>query len=370
MSPATYLTLLFSALLGSVVLTPLAARLGPRLGAMDRPKALSIHSTPTPRTGGLAVLAGFLLAVGCGLVLAPGMTGDDRTTLLGLVIAGLLVALIGLLDDTGRIPTRVEVSALLLPALLVVLLGLRVGFVPAAIISIPLTLFYLVGGCSAMNLVDGMNGLAGGVAAIACSFLILLSLGQGDPVGAVLSLALLGAVLGFLPHNFPRARVFLGDNGSLFLGFVLAILAVRISSQPYHLGSFLAPILILGVPVGDTFLAILRRLFNRGQVLTGDRRHTYDLLRARGLGDVTTVLIMWGIAALGGLVGLLVYRLGDSFPFVSFALFALSWSAFFLMAVALGVTRAAPDSIGLRPKLEMAQQRQVPLSGPDISEEL
>jgi UDP-GlcNAc:undecaprenyl-phosphate GlcNAc-1-phosphate transferase len=164
-------------------------------------------------------------------------------------------------------------------------------------------------------------------------------------VGTVLSLALLGAVLGFLPHNFPRGRVFLGDNGSLFLGFVLAVVAVRISSQPYHLGSFLAPILILGVPVGDTSLAILRRLSHRGAVLSGDRRHTYDLLRARGLGDVTTVLLMWGIAACGGLLGLVVYHLGDSFPFVSFALFAFSWSAFFLMAVALGVTRAAQDSV-------------------------
>jgi UDP-GlcNAc:undecaprenyl-phosphate GlcNAc-1-phosphate transferase len=196
-----------------------------------------------------------------------------------------------------------------------------------------------------MNQVDGMNGLAGGVAAIACSFMVLLGVRQGDPVGTVLSLALLGALVGFLPHNFPRARVFLGDNGSLFLGFMLAVLAVRISSQPYHLGSFLAPILILGVPVGDTLLAILRRVFNRGAVLSGDRRHTYDLLRARGLGDVTTVLMMWGIAASGGLFGLLAYRLADSRPFASFALFAFWFAAFCLMAVALGVTRAAQDCL-------------------------
>lgn len=346
----TVATVAVLAAMASWLAVPLARHLGPRLGAMDRPKPLSIHATPTPRTGGLAVLIGFLLAVGWGMLFVPGLSADEKSTVLRLLIAGIIVALIGLLDDTGRIPTRVEVSALLLPALLVVLLCLRVGFVPAAIVSIPLTLFYLVGGASAMNLVDGMNGLAGGVAAIACSFMVLLSLGQGDAVGTVLSLALLGAVLGFLPHNFPRARVFLGDNGSLFLGFTLAVLAVRISSQPYHLGSFLAPILILGVPVGDTFLAILRRIFNRGAVLSGDRRHTYDLLRGRGLGDVTTVLLMWGIAALGGLVGLLVYRLGDSFPFVSFALFAFSWSAFFLIAVALGVTRAEPD---YRPSAEI-----------------
>jgi len=144
-----------------------------------------------------------------------------------------------------------------------------------------------------MNLVDGMNGLAGGVAAIACSFMVLLGLGQGDAVGRVLSLALLGAVVGFLPHNFPRARVFLGDNGSLFLGFMLAVLALRISSQPYHLGSFLAPILILGVPVGDTFLAILRRASHRGQQYPG-------LSRGRQQAGAGLVLVQPGSQELRG----------------------------------------------------------------------
>jgi UDP-GlcNAc:undecaprenyl-phosphate GlcNAc-1-phosphate transferase len=161
----------------------------------------------------------------------------------------------------------------------------------------------------------------------------------------VLSLALLGAVLGFLPHNFPRGKVFLGDNGSLFLGFVLAILMIRVSSRTYHLGSFLAPLLILGVPIGDTALAILRRTFQGGGFLSGDRRHTYDLLRDR-VGDVTTVLSMWRIAASGGLMGLLVYRPGDSHPSAALAVFVLSWSVFFCLAVILGASNAAPKSSG------------------------
>jgi UDP-GlcNAc:undecaprenyl-phosphate GlcNAc-1-phosphate transferase len=268
------------------------------------------------------------------------LSGQDRTRLLGIVVAGIIVALIGLLDDVGRIPTRVEVSALLLPALLVVLLGQRVGFVPIAIISFPLTLFYLVGGASAMNLVDGMNGLAGGIGAIASAACFLLSWGQGDIGGAVLSLALLGALVGFLPHNFPRGKVFLGDNGSLFVGFVLAALMVRISSRPYHLGALLAPLLILGVPIGDTTLAILRRMFQGGGVLSGDRRHTYDLLRER-VGDVSTVLIMWVIAASGGVMGLLVYRLGESNAFLALAVFVVWYALFFSLAAGLGVFRGA-----------------------------
>ncbi len=339
-SPHLWIVPPLAAFLSSLSLPFLFAPLAPRVGAMDQPKPLSIHSTPTPRTGGLAVLAGFLVALGLALVAVPGLSVEDKVTLLGISVACVAVAAIGLLDDMGRIPTWVEVSALLVPATLVVLLGLRVGFAPLAYVSVPLTLFYLVGGCSSINLLDGMNGMAGGVAGIASSFFAYLCLGRGDTLGTVLSLALLGAVVGFLPFNFPRATIFLGDNGSLFVGFLLAILAARSSSQPYHFGSLAGPVLVLVVPVGDTFLAIMRRVLNRGQVLSGDRRHVYDLLRARGLGDVKTVLALWSLAACGGFLGLLAYGL-DDLP--SFALLVLSCSLFFAFAIWLGAARAGPD---------------------------
>jgi UDP-GlcNAc:undecaprenyl-phosphate GlcNAc-1-phosphate transferase len=343
------------ALIGSSTTVALTTRLGPRLGAMDRPKALSIHSTPTPRTGGLGVVAGVAVAVGWSLVALPGLTAEDKATLVGLLGAGLLVALIGLLDDVGRIPTSVEVSALLIPAALVVLLGLKVDSVPVAVVSVPVTLFYIVGGCSAMNLVDGMNGLAGGVAAIAASFFGLLCFTRGDVLGTVLSLSVLGAVVGFLPFNFPRASVFLGDNGSLFLGYVLAVLAVRSSVEPYQFSSWAAPILFLGVPVGDTFLAILRRLLNRGQVLSGDRRHVYDLLRER-VGDVSAVVTMWGIAAMGGVAGLLASHV-DALP--ALAILVVWFSVVFCLAIWLGAARTHPAAV--RHSTERARDASSPL---------
>lgn len=197
---STYLTTVLIALVVSFILTPVAKRLGPRLGAMDMPNPLSIHSSPTPRTGGLAIFAGFLIAVCLAAVITPA----HAPILLGFLAAAGIVALVGFLDDRGTIPTKVEVSALLIQAVLVVVTGIRVQSIRIVYLSIPLTLFYIIGGCSAMNLIDGMDGLAASVAAIAAVFLAILSLSRGQAVGVVLSLALVGAALGFLPYNSRR----------------------------------------------------------------------------------------------------------------------------------------------------------------------
>ncbi len=204
-----YLTPALVALAVSFVLSPVAKRLGPRLGAMDMPNPLSIHSTPTPRTGSLAIFAGFLIAVCVAAVIARA----HSPLLLGVLATAGIVALVGFLDDRGTIPTKVEVSALVIPAVLVILLGIRVEFIPLIYLSVLLTLFYIIGGCSAMNLIDGMDGLAASVAAIAAVFFAILSLNRGEPLGVILSLALMGAALGFLPYNFRRATIFMGDNG-------------------------------------------------------------------------------------------------------------------------------------------------------------
>ncbi len=331
---APYLVTVLIGLAGSFILTAVAKRVGPRLGAMDMPNPLSIHSSPTPRTGGLAIFAGFLIAICLAALIARAHT----PMLLGVLAAAGIVALVGFLDDRGTIPTKVEVSALAIPAVLVVLLGIRVDFIPLIYLSVLLTLFYIIGGCSAMNLIDGMDGLAASVAAIAAVFLAILSLNRGEPLGVILSLALLGAALGFLPYNFRRATIFMGDNGSLFLGFILATVAVMLTSEPYNFPSLAAPILILGVPIADTFVAIVRRVFSRGQVLAGDRRHVYDLIRARGVGDTNTVLIVCGISTIAGVTGLMVNRM-DTLP--AFAIFLAAFVAFCAMAMWLGAPKAA-----------------------------
>lgn len=198
----TYLTIALFASVVSFILTPVAMRLGPRLRAMDMPNALSIHAKPTPRTGGLAMLAGFLVAVPFGAVITRAHT----PMLLGVLAAAGIVVLVGFLNDRGTIPTKVEVSALVILAVLVVLLGIRVEFIPIIYLSVLLVLFYIIGGCSAMNLVDGMDGLAASVAASAAVFLAILSLNRGEPLGVVLSLALLGAGLMEPPERAAQWR--------------------------------------------------------------------------------------------------------------------------------------------------------------------
>jgi len=229
--------------------------------------------------------------------------------LVGVLVGGAVVFGTGLLADTGKASPSIRLFSQAVAALMVVLAGLEVGLIPLLYISIPLTVFYLVGGANAFNLIDGIDGLAAGVAAVGCLFFGILSLWNGSSAGLVLSAALLGSSLGFLYFNFHPAKVFMGDGGSFLLGFVLASLAVLFTSTPYSFVWFAAPILVLGVPVFDTFLAIMRRLGGRKRLFLGDRRHFYDLVRARGWGDANTVLLMYGLAVVLGASALLVIHL-------------------------------------------------------------
>lgn len=309
------------AFVGSLVLTPLSRTLGLHLRIVDNPGELSIHTRPTPRTGGLAMFVAFLSAVLYATNFSGMLNGEDQGKLLALLVGGGLVCLSGLLGDVGRISSRVEISLVMVPAMLAILAGVMVNFIPLIYLSVPLTLFYLIGGSAAMNLLDGMDGLAPGVTAIAAFFFALLGLQHGQPIVLILSLAVLGSALGFLPYNLgilnskfqiqnPKSQIFMGDCGSLFLGFTLTSLAVLLTSKPYDLIWFFAPILIIGLPVFDTFLAVVRRVINRRHIVSGDRSHLYDLVRDRGMGSRATVLTMYGLGALLGLTGLLLIRFG------------------------------------------------------------
>jgi len=301
-----YFTTFLIALFGSLLLTPLAKSLGQKIGAMDTPTELSIHSSPVPRVGGLAMVIAFLVAASYAAGIVDFSGPGDEIKLVGVLIGGVIVCGIGFLGDTGRILTKIEFMGVIIPSAITMLFGMKVKLISS--ISVPLTLFYLVGSSCAMNLLDGMDGLAAGVAAITSIFFAVISLSQGNELGMILSLPLLGSSLGFLPYNFYEAKTFMGDAGSLFLGLMLGCLAVLHSSKPHSLAHFAVPVLILGVPVFDTFLAVTRRALNRRRVLAGDRRHFYDLVRAKGIGDKMTVLVMYGLSLGGGITALIVPR--------------------------------------------------------------
>ncbi|MBI4329425.1 MAG: undecaprenyl/decaprenyl-phosphate alpha-N-acetylglucosaminyl 1-phosphate transferase [Chloroflexi bacterium] len=284
------------------LLVPLGGSMGRRWGILDRPGPLSIHSRAIPRTGGI----GLVLALGAGAGAVLWATTGETATLGQLLLPLGLFLLLGLADDAFQLSPRLRLLAEVAIAGGAFLLGFRLGTVPALALSLPLTLLILVGSANAINLLDGMNGLAAGVGGLGGIFLALLGLAQGEPMVVVVGGALAGACLGFLPHNVGKARVFLGDGGSLSLGFTLGTLVVMLSGES---GAWRWPVaagLALGLPAFDLTYAILRRVQRRVSIFVGDRDHVYDLLHRSGMGEKRVVLLMFGASVVSGLSALTI----------------------------------------------------------------
>ncbi|MEE8391086.1 MAG: polysaccharide biosynthesis protein, partial [Anaerolineae bacterium] len=303
-----YLIVFIIAFATALLLVPVVGAVASRLGVMDEAGELSIHSRPVPRVGGVAIFAGFLIATTYAWwngILAS----ESSAQLLGVLIGGVCIALAGLLDDVRRISPLSKLLWQFLAASVAIGLGVQTRFLPLIGIDLALTLFYFVGSANAVNLLDGMDGLAAGVSIIAAFSFALIAASMGNGFIIVLMLALAGAVLGFLPFNFPRARIFMGDVGSLFLGFALASSAVLLTDEPYNLLRLVVPLVVLGVPVFDTVLALSRRFRRLDDLFSGDRDHTYDIL-ARRWGNLPAVAATWGGAAFVGGVAVVAARLG------------------------------------------------------------
>jgi UDP-GlcNAc:undecaprenyl-phosphate GlcNAc-1-phosphate transferase len=269
--------LCFGAPLATVVLiTPLVALLARRLGMIDHPGAGKTHRAPTPYLGGAAVAAG--LAV----VAAPIVAASAE--LLAILLGALILGVLGLVDDRRALRPGPKLLVEVAAAVGLWLVGVRAGLFGMAILDLGLTVLWVVAVTNAVNLLDNMDGLATGVAAIAAVAFFAVAVSRGDePVGA-LALAVAGSCAGFLIHNFPPAKVFLGDAGALMLGFLLAALGLELDLVGHHgpTRSFV-PILILAVPLIDTTFVVLRRLRERRPLARGGTDHSSHLLAGLGL---------------------------------------------------------------------------------------
>jgi UDP-GlcNAc:undecaprenyl-phosphate GlcNAc-1-phosphate transferase len=225
------------------------------------------------RAGGLAIFAGFLAAI---VYLA--LNGSIGTYHLKVIVSGgAVMLLLGLWDDIRGTSPRVKFAVQSAVASALILNGVRIGFLPSYL-SVPLTLLWIVGVTNAVNLEDGMDGLAAGISSVACFIFFLAGLMQGNDVLVLMSLALSGSCLGFLKHNFFPASIFMGDTGSMFLGYMLSVLGVI---STLNVGGFLnlfVPVLILGVPVFDTLIVMTRRFLRHENIFKSDRSHFYDLM--------------------------------------------------------------------------------------------
>lgn len=294
--------------------TPISKKLAFRVGAIDQPKARGMHTKPMPLAGGTAIYFGFILTI---LLLAPWINGFDWNEILGLLIGGTIICIVGFFDDIYNLSAKIKfIIQCFAAAIVVIIFNISINIVtwpwaPSGTIElgdfgIPLTILWIVGVTNAVNLIDGLDGLAAGVSSIAAIFLMLLSIIIGEPVAIVLTAALAGSCLGFLPHNFNPATIFMGDTGSTFLGFVLAVISVQGLLKSYTAITIIIAVLVLGLPIFDTLFAIVRRILNGQPIMQADRGHLHHRLMDKGYSQRRAVLTLYGVSTGFGIAGILI----------------------------------------------------------------
>jgi len=278
-------------------------------GILDRPGERKVHIKVMPRLGGLAIYISFIASV----LLIHELTG----LLAGFLIGVSLIVALGVIDDFWGISPGLKLTGQLLAAGAVIPFGLKVdfltnpftgGLVVLGFISIPVTIIWLVAMTNAINLIDGLDGLAGGISCIAAFTIAAVSWWQWRQPGgtssqleaAILALILAAAIVGFLRYNFHPARIFLGDSGSMFLGFSLASISIMGVAKSTTFLSLFIPIVIFGVPILDTACAILRRYFNKQPIFQADHEHIHHRLLAVGFSHRQAVLLIYGVSIILG----------------------------------------------------------------------
>jgi UDP-GlcNAc:undecaprenyl-phosphate GlcNAc-1-phosphate transferase len=353
----TCLVIFLGAVALSLLATPAAARLARRLGIIDRPGPRKIHRHPVPRIGGLAVALVTLVVTSVWVLLGcfpEGLPPGDLGSFGLLLGACTFLGLIGLVDDVYGLPAPVKLTAQLAAAGAICAGGIRLdhlavshgGSLDLGWWSWPITILWIVGATNALNLIDGLDGLAGGISAIACAAMAAYALHTNQGAMAVLMLAALGSLTGFLVFNFHPARVFLGDCGTMFLGCLVAAAGVQCASESSSLVGIALPVLVLGVPIYDTFFSILRRLLERRQVLAADRGHIHHRLLELGLGHRSAVLRIHAVTLVAAGLGLLMVPMRQG---REVAVFACAW-------VLLGVFFRSFGTIRLRESLAVFHQ--------------
>jgi UDP-GlcNAc:undecaprenyl-phosphate GlcNAc-1-phosphate transferase len=320
-NPLTTLVLIFAtALVLAIGATPVMRRIALRTGMLDQPSARKVHATPIPRLGGVAIYGAFLLA----LVLFA-----DRfyiSQVIGIIVGATWVSFLGLWDDRVGLPAGFKLVGQILGALILIIAGVTVDVLHQPWLDDLITIVWVVGITNAMNLLDNMDGLAGGVAAIASGFFLILAAVNGQYLVASLAAAMLGASMGFLIYNFNPALIFMGDSGALFLGFMLAATGIKLRF-PTHplLATWFIPILVLGLPIFDTTLVFVSRLRRGLNPLTHPGTdHISHRLVTRGLTRREAVLILYLVAIALGVVAMFCTQIDVMPSYIVFAITALA----------------------------------------------
>ncbi|MBI2865625.1 MAG: undecaprenyl/decaprenyl-phosphate alpha-N-acetylglucosaminyl 1-phosphate transferase [Chloroflexi bacterium] len=301
---SAYMLIFVAALVLAIGATPVVRRLALHAGVVDIPSTRKIHSNPVPLLGGAAIYAAVIIAI---------FVFSDRFNLsqfLGIVLGASLISFLGIWDDSRGLRPAVKLTGQVAAAVLLIATGVQVELVAQPWVNYAITIVWVAGITNAMNLLDNMDGLSGGIAAVASAFFFLLAAMSGQYLVASLAIALLGACLGFLRYNFNPASIFMGDGGSLFLGFLLAALGIKLRFGNVPTITWMIPIIVLGVPIFDTTLVTISRL-RRGMnpLTTPGRDHVSHRMVAMGMTRREAVLTLYLFCGGFGMIAMLVSQM-------------------------------------------------------------
>jgi UDP-N-acetylmuramyl pentapeptide phosphotransferase/UDP-N-acetylglucosamine-1-phosphate transferase/glycosyltransferase involved in cell wall biosynthesis len=335
----TFVVAYLGSLLASLLLTPLVARLARWLRCVDLPNARKVHTDPIPRLGGIAVFVAAIAAI-LPAMLLPNLIGDAfrsrEATLIYVLIGATLVFLTGLLDDVRGVASLVKLAVVLGASALLCRAGVRINHIALGnwlsldlgVFSWPVTMLWISGITVGINFIDGLDGLAAGISAIACCVIAAFAAAYGQMVTALLAFALLGSLTGFLYHNFHPAKIFMGDCGSLTIGFLMAAASVMSATFSQSFLGVLVPAVTLTVPILDTFFTLIRRgVVQRRPLFAAERGHIHHRLLDMGLNQRQVVLMLYGATMISAAAGVLM--------FLTQSVGILSLTAAFLMPLAL-----------------------------------
>ncbi len=341
----TYLTSFIVSFLFVLVTTPFLIKIGIKHGFVDKVDQRKIHQGVVPRIGGIGIAIGTLFP----LFLLYFYNNFVSQTLFGsienvvvIIFGGLSISILGLFDDIKGLPAKFKFLFQIALAVIAIYCGFSInamstpwGVVQLGWVGHFITVLWIVGIINAFNLIDGMDGLSSGVSFFACITIMSLSIVNGYMFVALVSAALAGAVVGFLVYNFNPAKIFMGDAGSMFIGYVLAVLSLKNQSKGHTIVSMLVPIIAMGLPILDTTLAFLRRFLRNQSIFSADKQHIHHILLSKGLNQRKVVFMLYGISVVFTALAMLLIFQKDVEAFLVIVVFSI---VVFVIVSKLGYT--------------------------------
>jgi UDP-GlcNAc:undecaprenyl-phosphate GlcNAc-1-phosphate transferase len=288
---------------------PLIIKFAHKINAVDQPDHRKVHKTSMPRLGGLAMYFAFIIVAATNLLI--------HKPIIGIMLGATLIIIVGVLDDIFSLKPLLKFALQIAIAIITYQFGIGIQFITSPFggivylgwFSLPLTVFWIIGMINTINLIDGLDGLAGGVVAISAAVIAIVAFGMGQIQVGLIAISILGTCLAFLKYNFSPAKIFMGDSGSMFLGYILAVTTLMGVMKSTIAMSLAIPIIMLGIPIGDTLIAIIRRIKNKQHIMQADKGHLHHRLLNLGLTQKQAVILIYIGSIILGCFALLVFKL-------------------------------------------------------------